>query len=684
MSLVSPPLQCLVKRAMGGRWNTFGFQFICFVVLFLSTGLRSCLALNLEGMHLLKFQARVDYDPYNELTSWNPEDEGPCKWFGVHCVDGKVQMLNLTGLSLEGTLAPELGFLSDLRVLVLYRNYFSGAIPRELGQLEKLDLLDLRDNNLTGKIPAEIGRMISLKNLLLCGNKFEEGIPLELGELSLLSELHLDHSLASVSPSETECIIKKFGNRPTFETGSSMGRGDIRGGNLQSPYEPTLAHCTQNLAGVARRSLLEQSTNLQAAAAQARSSPAQVNSFPISHSSGSFPAVTNGKNQSHPDLAKPTPEAPSSHVNESSSDDQSHKIWIYVAVALGVALLLAVSAALFFICRSRRGMAIGPWKTGLSGQLQKAFVTGVPKLNRSELETACEDFSNIVDTIDGCTIYKGTLSSGVEIAVVSTSITASKDWSEKAEVDYRKKIETLSRVNHKNFVNLVGYCEEDEPFVRMMVFEYAPNGNLFEHLHVKEAEHLDWSVRMRIVMGAAYCLQYMHELNPPVAHSNLNSTLIYLTDDYAAKIAEVCFSKEAKAKISDDEDKEKHDESLLLAEPESNAYSFGVLLLEIISGRLPYSEEQGSLVNWAAEYMNDKQRLNSIVDPILKCVRNNELEVVCEVVQECTKVDPKQRPTMREITSKLREVISIAPDAAVPRLSPLWWAELEILSVEAA
>lgn len=112
-------------------------------------------------------------------------------------------------------------------------------------------------------------------------------------------------------------------------------------------------------------------------------------------------------------------------------------------------------------------------------------------------------------------------------------------------------------------MNLIGYCEEDDPFNRMMVFEYAPNGTLFEHLHGnnidlglmmlswlhsrmvimlifglsdKEMEHLDWSARMRIIMGTAYCLQHMHEMNPPMAHSDFNSSEIYLTDDYAAKV----------------------------------------------------------------------------------------------------------------------------------------------------
>jgi len=135
--------------------------------------------------------------------------------------------------------------------------------------------------------------------------------------------------------------------------------------------------------------------------------------------------------------------------------------------------------------------------------------SGVPKLNRSELETACEDFSNIIEAFDGYTVYKGTLSSGVEIAVASTAILETREWTRAMEMTYRRRvikinsfsstiftakldscfeslylqIDTMSRVNHKNFINLIGYCEEDEPFNRMMVFEYAPNGTLFEHLH---------------------------------------------------------------------------------------------------------------------------------------------------------------------------------------------------------
>ena len=136
------------------------------------------------------------------------------------------------------------------------------------------------------------------------------------------------------------------------------------------------------------------------------------------------------------------------------------------------------------ICHKCNVGIIRPWKTGLSGQLQKVFVTGVPKLNQVDLETTCEDFRNFIGSSPDSMLYKGTMSNGVEIVVTSTTISSAKDWPEHSKLYLRKKI------NHKNIDNLLDFCKEEEPFKRMMVFEYTPNGTLFEHLYNEEAEDL--------------------------------------------------------------------------------------------------------------------------------------------------------------------------------------------------
>lgn len=82
----------------------------------------------------------------------------------------------------------------------------------------------------------------------------------------------------------------------------------------------------------------------------------------------------------------------------------------------------------------------------------------------------------------------------------------------------------------------------------------------------------------------------------------------------------------------------------------------------------------------ANEYLQDRQSINKLVDPTLKSFKDNELNNICNVITDCVQPEPRKRPTMKEVVTKLREVIAISPEAATPKLSPLWWAELEILS----
>ncbi|XP_058100835.1 protein MALE DISCOVERER 2-like isoform X2 [Magnolia sinica] len=586
-----------------------------------------------------------------------------------------------------------------------------------------LELLDLRANDLSGTIPAEIGNMLSLKYLLLCDNKFQGSIPTDFGKLNMLFERQYDQSCMTDVATGIDCINREVRHciwqsslqhlknansfiiplkqkllhfLSPFKLGEELlhGCGEKCHESLPSSKEPYIVQNIEHLPSPVRRRILLESSNLPAAPISG-APPVEITNIP-STGSGSFPAIPNSggndkkKQSPAPASSPPIPENKSSTTDSlpksTDAGQTSEKVserWRYVYVVPAGALLLTVAAAMLCMCRRPGGAAIGPWKTGISGQLQKAFVTGVPKLNRAELETACEDFSNIIDTYPHFTLFKGTLSSGVEIAVASTPIASAKDWSKHSEMLFRTKIDTMSRINHKNFVNLLGYCEEEEPFLRMLVFEYPPSGSLFERLHAKEVEHLDWTARVRAIMGVAYCLQYMHhELNPPICHPCLESRGVLLTEDNAAKIAETGIWKEIvmKAKIPDDTDPSE----MPPVEPENDVYNFGILMLEIISGKLPYSEEQGSLVDLATEYLNEKRSMSYMIDPSLKSFKHNELDAICDVIQDCIHQDPRERPTMNEAIAKLREVITVSPDAATPKLSPLWWAELEILSVEAS
>uniref|UniRef100_A0A7N0V568 Protein kinase domain-containing protein n=1 Tax=Kalanchoe fedtschenkoi TaxID=63787 RepID=A0A7N0V568_KALFE len=634
------------------------FEFMCYLMLILLFGTHKCTSLNSEGIDLLEFHESVSYDPYGAFTSWNSSDPDPCSWCGVHCLDGIVQALDLSGYSLEGTLAPVLGKLSHLRSLVLCENHFSGFIPAELGKLEMLELLDLRNNNLSGEVPFEIRGMGSLKHLLLDGNNFLGMVPFELEKLA---EPQLDQNLASSWTSESATEISNW-----FETGYLEISGQKFCPTLPRAFVEPLA-----MNDIGRRLLGEKNSNLLA---QFVSDPTISDELIfVNASSGAFPALKNHPPQ--PILWYSSYSDPEQTPADPPPNDFFHKYLVFLVC--GLIMLMILCVVFLWAIRKRVVQATQSYASGL-------ITTGVPKMKPSELNSICEQYVNILESLPGCNVYKGTLPGGADIVVCSTTIPSVKDWSEHAESAFRRQIRMLSRIHHKNHVNLLGYCQEDDPFLRMMVFENSPNGTLYEHLHDK-TEHLDWRTRMRIVMGIAYCLQHMHhELNPLVTQTCLHSKSISLSDDYAAKMTEMGFWSGIleKAKIKDKE----HDKVCDMEpniDPKSNVYSFGVLLLEIISGKVPI-EEDCSVMGWAAEYLDDKKKISYMIDPTLKSFDDNELNSICEVIQECINPDTRQRPTMRQVTSKLREALGISEEEASPKLAPVWWKELEILCVEAS
>lgn len=185
-------------------------------------------------------------------------------------------------------------------------------------------------------------------------------------------------------------------------------------------------------------------------------------------------------------------------------------------------------------------------------------------------------------------------------------------------------------------------------------------------------------MRVRIAMGMAYCLEHMHQLKPPIPHKNLKSSAIALMEDYAAKISEFNFWNQiADSEIKSSKTDLVEDSSEGL---EQNIYGFGVILFEMVTGRLPYSVDNASIEDWASDYVRGDRPLAEMVDPTLSSFDLDQVEKIGEIIRSCVHPDPKHRPPMREVSTRLRAVTGIPPDGAIPKISPLWWAELEILS----
>uniref|UniRef100_A0A804N3S5 Serine-threonine/tyrosine-protein kinase catalytic domain-containing protein n=2 Tax=Zea mays TaxID=4577 RepID=A0A804N3S5_MAIZE len=148
-------------------------------------------------------------------------------------------------------------------------------------------------------------------------------------------------------------------------------------------------------------------------------------------------------------------------------------------------------------CKLKPSMRISSWNRSKSWSdeitvlIDSDMLKSLPKLSRQELEVACEDFSNIIGSTPETVVYKGTMKDGPEVSVISLC-TFEGHWTSHHELFYQNKVIDLARLNHENIAKFLGYCRESDPFSRMLVFEYAPNGTLFEHLHYGEGGQFSW------------------------------------------------------------------------------------------------------------------------------------------------------------------------------------------------
>lgn len=180
-------------------------------------------------------------------------------------------------------------------------------------------------------------------------------------------------------------------------------------------------------------------------------------------------------------------------------------------------------------------------------------------------------------------------------------------------------------------------------------------------------------------MGISYCLEHMHNLKPPEIHKNLSSSAISLSEDYAAKVSDFTFWNErGPAEI------QSAGVELMQPSVRSNIACFGKLLFETVTGKGTHLMSCDYIHSWASDYLGESATKvpGDIVDPTLSSVPPGELIEVLKVIQLCVQPDSKSKPSMKEITNMLREITGIRPVEASPKISPLWWAELEVITTD--
>ncbi|KAM5572510.1 hypothetical protein ABKV19_012524 [Rosa sericea] len=615
------------------------------------------------------------------LSDWNSLDSDPCAWSGVTCAMTRdhVIKINISGSSIRGFLVPDLGELTFLQELILHGNRLLGILPKELGSLKFLTILDLGLNELTGPIPPELGNLTNVVKINLQSNGLSGKLPPELGNLGYLEELYLDRN-------KLQGTVPAGGNKGITSSDSNVHgmyvsnlTGLCRASQLRVAdlsYNFFVGSIPKCLEYLPRTSF--QGNCLQKQDPKQRPADMCVGAPP----SKGHPAV----NPKH----KPTKDVP-------KHPDTSKPAWLLalevVTGTMVCSLVLVAVVTGLQKCNSQSSIII-PWKKSGNEKdhttiyIDSEMLKDVVRFNRQELEVACEDFSNIIGSSPDSLVYKGNMKGGPEIAVISLCI-KEEHWTGYLELYFQREVTDLSRLTHENTGKLLGYCSESTPFTRMLVFEYASNGTLYEHLHYGEGCQLSWTRRMKIVIGIARGLKYLHmELEPPFTISELNSSAVYLTDDFLPKLVDFESWKTIIAR-SEKNSGSIGSQGAICVLPNSmearhldvqgNVYAFGVLLLEIISGRPPYCKDKGCLVDWAKDYLELPDVMPHVVDPELKHFSCDDLKVLCDVVNLCIHPEPTKRPSMQEVCTMLESKIDTSVSLEL-KASSLAWAELALSS----
>ncbi|KAG0558293.1 hypothetical protein KC19_10G016700 [Ceratodon purpureus] len=288
-------------------------------------------------------------------------------------------------------------------------------------------------------------------------------------------------------------------------------------------------------------------------------------------------------------------------------------------------------------------------------------VTRVKAFTYEELAEATDNFveENQIGQGGYGTVYKGKLQDGKQVAIKRGSIQGARE--------FYNEIELLSRVHHKNIVTLEGYCDEEDQ--QMLVYEYVPGGTLRDHLFASSGAPFDFPTRLRIALGAARGILYLHtEANPPIFHRDIKASNILLDSRKVAKVAD--FGLSCLAPVADLEGVTADHVSTVVKgtpgylDPEyymtqqltdkSDVYSFGVVMLELVTGRKAITANK-NLVREAYKKVQEGLLL-SMVDPDIAQYATKALEWFIELALRCCAETQEERPTMGDVVSDLEQL----------------------------
>lgn len=523
---------------------------------------------------------------------------------------GNLSTLNIADNKFSGELPDEIGFLDNLIEFSSSNNRFSGSLPASIVNLEQLTKLDLHNNGFSGGIPAGIDSLKKLNELNLANNQFSGNIPDKIGQLSVLNYLDLSGNRFS-------------GKIPVGLQNLRLNQLNLSSNSLSGDIPPVYAK------------------------------KVYINSFLGNPGlCGDIEGLCDGKNVTR----------------------NMGYIWLLRSIFVLTGVVFIIGVGWFYFRyknfeNSKQTIDKSKWT-----------LMSFHKLSFSEYEIlGALDEDNVIGSGSSGKVYKVVLSNGDAVAVKKLWGGSKKGEDgdlENGSVSVRDngfeaEVETLGKIRHKNIVRL--WCCCSTRMCKLLVYEYMPNGSLGDLLHSSKSGLLDWPTRYKIAVDAAEGLAYLHhDCVPAIVHRDVKSNNILLDGDFGARVADFGL-----AKVVDGNDKGGNSMSVIAGScgyiaPEyaytlrvnekSDTYSFGVVILELVTGKLPVDPEFGEkdLVKWVCITL-DQKGLDVVLDPKLDSCFKEEICKVLNIGLLCTSPLPINRPSMRRVVKMLQEIGSINP-----------------------